>query len=156
MMFALEYSHPKVVLLLLPPFPNEKTVLQSINWKADERFRDHISDGGILTSFEGPFNVGPLWFIARRLAFLASDDTAKLIDLFLRGGEERRSTKSAAQFGTAFHAAMPDSDPTMWELLVSKGRGCQRCWGLPGHFWSFVRRLLNTSKCVKYDELEQY
>ena len=120
-MFALEYSlssHGCAVAVAVASISER----ENGNWN---RSIGRLTKGFATTfrtvkSWRGLFNVGPLWFCSQKIGVVLPWVTLQSSSTSSCGGGEEINEK-CGPFSTAFHAAMPDSDPTMWELLVSKG-----------------------------------
>ena len=156
MLFAVRRSPFSVVRLLLSYLPERRMVFNS---KADEELQGHLSTNEVLKPFQEPFDVGPLWYIARRSGHVHFDGDEELIGLFLDRGED--INQQCGPFGTPLHGALLHVlsshtwNPDMLKMLVSKGADVNAV-GVFGTPLEFVWRLLNTSDYVKDDILEQY
>ena len=144
---ALENCSAKVVHLLLSHLPSGKMALESGILNADEELYEDVYRSKLIDFIQKPFNVGPLWYVARRHYRLVLEDAAELIDLFLGRGED--INEQCGPFGTALHGALlrvnsGNENDAMWDLLVSKGADINAV-GPFGTPLAFVWRLANTS-----------
>ena len=150
MILALKYAPLEVVELLLPYWPDGKMVFSS-SFRFDQEFKSEVLDCGLLKFCQERFDVGPMWYIARRQHRLSIDnDKPELIDLFVLRGEDINA--QCGPFGTALHSALlrqstppfnEDGDG-MWRLLVAKGADVNATGPL-GTPLEFVWRLVNTA-----------
>lgn len=143
---ALDRCSVRVVHLLLSHLPTGKMALKSGIWNGDDNVYEGISKHEVLVSIQKPFDVGPLWYIARRPYYHVLEDAAELIDLFLGRGED--INEKCGPFGTALHGALlrvtsSNESIPMWDLLVSKGADINAV-GPFGTPLAFVWRLANT------------
>ena len=152
MISALRMASAEVVQLLLPHWPDGKMVLKQDSLRFDDALQYETSHSGLSNFCQERLNVGPMWYIARRRYEPFSEDSAELIDLFLRRGEDIND--QCGPLGTALHGALLhlsryDSNPTMQKLLVEKGADVNASGPL-GTPLEFVWRLANTVRRGKY------
>ena len=152
MILALQISSVEVVESLLRHWPDGKMVLKSNTFRFDEILEEEVSRSGLSKLCPESFEVGPMWYIARRASGFLSRDNAKLTDLFLRRGEDIND--QCGPFGTAFHGAvlhlsiMP-LELDKLELLLAKGADIHASGPL-GTPLEFTWRLVNTVKRPLY------
>ena len=151
MAFALQNSSAEVVQLLLPHWPDGKIVFRSDTLAADESLTEEVSRSGLGNFLLEPPNVGPLWYIARRTTTF-EEDNARLVDLFVRRGEDINGQCGPA--GTALHGALfqlPDRwwKPDMCKVLVANGADIN-AQGPLGTPLEFLWRLANTVETRTY------
>lgn len=153
MICALQMSSAEVVELLLRHWPDGETVLKSSSTQSEIEVGEEISRGNLSAFFQQDFEVGPLWYVARRQTLLYVNDDAELVDLFVRRGEDINT--QCGPVGTALHSAMLPLNfghtsyrscseyTTMWNLLLAKGADIN-AKGPLGTPLEFVWRLGNT------------
>ncbi len=153
MISALQMASAEVVQLLLPHWPDGKIVLEQDPLGSDDGLERETSYSGLSKFCQEKFNVGPMWYIARRGRYETFlEDNGELIDLFLQRGEDIND--QCGPLGTALHGALLrlsqyDSNPTMQKLLVEKGADVNASGPL-GTPLEFVWRLANTVRRGKY------
>lgn len=146
MILALEVASAEVVKLLLRHWPDGKMVLKSNPFTSDYYLKKEISLCGLLEFCSESLDIGPMWYIARRRFTYTPEDNAKLINLFLRRGENIND--QCGPLGTALHGAVLKLSCMpyrlgMWKLLVAKGANIN-AGGPPGTPLEFMWRLANT------------
>ena len=144
--FALLYSSTEVVNLLLQKWPDGKMILKSNLTDCDDFLSMELSRSRLLEICPDIFDVGPMWYIARRRAYRFEHDDAELIDLFGRRGEDINAQcgpVGTALHGALLHLATSDWDPRMGSLLVAKGANVNASGPL-GAPLEFVWQLANT------------
>ena len=147
MSVALQFSSPEIVKLLLRDWPDGKMVLNLNLINSDKNLEEEaLSRSGLSKLLKGNYDVGPMWFVARRVHEHTTDENAELIDLFVRRGEDINA--QCGPVGTAlhsvfFHLAEAASSFDMMRLLVAKGANVNASGPL-GTPLEFVWRLANT------------
>lgn len=146
--YALKESSAEVVKLLLRHWPNGKMVFKSNTLRSDYELEEAVWRSGLSVFCPESLDIGPMWYIARRRHFYFREDNAKLIDIFLRRGEDIND--QCGPFGTALHGAVLhlshsfiSSDLDMWKLLIAKGANINASGPL-GTPLEFVWRLFHT------------
>ena len=152
MRFALRHSSAEVVRLLLAHWPDGKTIFKLDTLRCDKDFDKEVSRCGLSEYLQGGFDIGPMWYIARRPNF--EEDNAELVDLFIRRGEDING--QCGPVGTALHGSLLQlshlslgSNINMCMILLAKGADVNAS-GPFGTPLEFVWRMANTVKHVKY------
>ena len=157
---ALKECSTKVVQLLLSHMPSGKIALESGILSLDQQLDQDLSEREFLCPIQKPFDVRPLWCIARRRKWHRLDNAGELIDLFMARGED--INEQSGPFGTPLHGALLGVNSQfgnihMWDLLVSKGADVNAA-GHMGTPLEFVWRMLCESKLsnMRRDKIEHY
>lgn len=155
MIYALQDSSAEVVKLLLRHWPNGKMVLKSNTLRSDDSLEEEVSQSSLSEFCPESLDIGPMWYIVRRRDFYFREDDAKLIDIFLRRGEDIND--QCGPFGTALHGAVLHLSDIgvqldMWKLLVAKGANINASGPL-GTPLEFAWRLAHTVEPQAYTNL---
>lgn len=157
MEFALRHSSVEVVRLLLAHWPDGKTILKVDTPRCDEYFDEEVSRCRLSGYLQEGFDIGPMWYIARRRANF-EEDNAEVVDLFIRRGEDING--QCGPVGTALHSNLLQlnyigSNSNMAMILLAKGADVNAS-GPFGKPLEFVWRMANTVKHVKYKHVHRW
>ena len=146
MIVALQYSSAEVVKLLLRDWPDGKMILKSNLRNSDGHLERELFNSGLSEHCQDVSDIGPMWYVARRMYTCFYDDNAELIDLFVRRGEDINA--QCGLVGTALHGALLHLASLAWDLnivklLVAKGANVNASGPL-GTPLEFVWQLTNT------------
>ena len=158
MIVALQLSSAEIVKLLLRDWPDGKMILKSNLIRSDGYLKEELSRSGLSDPFPDVSDLGPMWYIARRILSPFGDDGAELIDLFVRRGEDINA--QCGPVGTALHGALLHttygfSVVTMGKLLVAKGANVNVSGPL-GTPLELVWQQANMVRHVKYKYVRRY
>ena len=158
MRVALQFSSAEVVKLLLRDWPDGKIILKSNLIDYDEYLACGLSRRSLSEICPDIFDVGPMWYVARRLNGGFYDDDAELIDLFVRRGEDINA--QCGPIGAALHTALLNLwwstwNSSMGNLLVAKGANINVSGPL-GTPLELVWRWANTVHHRKYRRTRPY
>ena len=156
--FALRQSSAEVVRLLLAHCPDGKMRFKSDTSRSDERFIEEVSRCGLSECFQEDFDLGPMWYIARRKYTSFEKDDSELVDLFIRRGEEING--QCGPVGTALHGNLLQlcyigSNSNIRTILLEKGADVNAS-GPFGTPLEFVWRLANSVKAIKYKHVHRW
>ena len=157
--FALRNSSAELVRLLLAHWPDGKTIFKLNTRRCDEDFDEEFSRCGLSDYLQGKFDIGPLWYIARRRHNF-EEENAELVDLFLRRGEDING--QCGPVGTALHASLLQlshvvvgSNMNMYTTLLAKGADVNAS-GPFGTPLEFVWRMAITVQDSKYKSVHRW